>query len=274
MDCQQIIDLLDAYALGASDSVEIDSIERHVADCVRCWEELSKAQQTTALIGLSVTIEEAPARLEERIMAAARREVAGIHTAPKAGFFQRWRLNWGVAAGGLAAVTAVALFTSVQMQNQVADLEDENAALESQMRTTTSGLAQQLQETDTQLVQQAILFTVISDDDTREIEVTSDNGDAKAVYKWSPGSGMGYVECDGMPNLQPGKVYQLWITTSDEAVPLSTFQTSDGWCQVTMDLTFLEARPTGIGVSVEDVPGGLVSPAGGWVMFARFPRGE
>ena len=268
--CQEIVELLDAYALGASDRAEGDAIERHIADCVRCWEELNKAQQTAALIALSAPLTEAPPRVAERLLAAAQRDIAGIRIEPRPGVFQRLRVGWGMTAAGSAAIAAVAVFSSFQMQGQVSDLEDENTSLKSEMRSTTFGLQQQLSDTGSQLAQQAILVSVISDDESKEIEVMSDNGDASATYRWSPGTGAGYVECDGMPTLQPGKVYQLWITTSNHAYPLSTFQTENGWCQITTDLSFLEARPAGIGISVEDLPGGVDSPSDGWAMYAHF----
>ena len=37
MDCDQVGELLDAYALGAAEADEAAALEEHVADCVRCW---------------------------------------------------------------------------------------------------------------------------------------------------------------------------------------------------------------------------------------------
>ena len=72
--CEQVRELLDAYALGASEPSEAKIVEEHVADCVRCWDELSTGQRTAALIALTVRIEEAPSRLGQRIIAQAQRE--------------------------------------------------------------------------------------------------------------------------------------------------------------------------------------------------------
>ena len=41
VDCQQVAEMLDAYALGALGAEEVRAVEAHVADCVSCWEEVT-----------------------------------------------------------------------------------------------------------------------------------------------------------------------------------------------------------------------------------------
>jgi len=57
MDCEQIAEMLDAYALGAADAKEAAAIEGHVADCVRCWASLGEAQRTAASLALSTALQ-------------------------------------------------------------------------------------------------------------------------------------------------------------------------------------------------------------------------
>ncbi|HET8944105.1 MAG TPA: zf-HC2 domain-containing protein, partial [Dehalococcoidia bacterium] len=73
-DCEHVREILDAYAIGAAETADARAIEEHVADCVRCWEELSKARQTAALLALTSPMSKAPAALEGRIVDAAARE--------------------------------------------------------------------------------------------------------------------------------------------------------------------------------------------------------
>ena len=273
MDCQQIMELLDGYALGASDEQETRHIESHVADCVRCWEELSKAQQTAALLALSVPIQQAPARLGEQIVAQAQREKAGVQSVDRASFWQRFRFGWPVASGGLAATSAAAIVFATFLQVQVSDLQDENTNLMSDFRSATFSMEQQLADADSRLSEQQTIFTVLSDSKKKEVEVgaSSETVQATAYYTWSPDTEMGFVRCENLPPLPPGKVYQLWVTADGEAYPISTVQPENGWCQEPLNLSFLTADLAGIGISVEQLPGGIERPAGGWLLYAHLP---
>jgi anti-sigma factor RsiW len=42
INCEQVQEMLDAYALGAAEAADASAIEEHVGDCVRCWEELTR----------------------------------------------------------------------------------------------------------------------------------------------------------------------------------------------------------------------------------------
>ena len=105
IDCEEVIELLDAYALGASETADSRAIEEHVTDCVRCWEELSKAQRTAALVALSVPIEAAPARMESQIMQYAARQRRTASGERSAG--ARVRFGWPATAGALGLAAAV-----------------------------------------------------------------------------------------------------------------------------------------------------------------------
>ncbi len=67
MECKEVRDLLDAYALGAAEADEANTVEEHVADCVRCWSSLSVAQRAAASIALSTVLQRAPDMKVERM---------------------------------------------------------------------------------------------------------------------------------------------------------------------------------------------------------------
>ena len=119
-DCHEVMDILDAYALGAVGRGEARVLERHVADCIRCWEELNKAQRTAALLALSIPMTEAPSHLGERIMDAAQGK--GQETGFATGIFQRLRFTPPVAAGALGCAALAALAFTALMQFQMGDL--------------------------------------------------------------------------------------------------------------------------------------------------------
>jgi hypothetical protein len=257
MDCEQVRELLDAYALGASDPADAAVVEEHVADCVRCWGELSKGQQTAALLALTVQIEEAPARLGERIIARAQRERSLAGEPP--GIWSRFRMPWPATAGALGVASLVALGVSAFFGLQVQDLRNKNSDLQTQLASSTSQIQQQLQTTSKQLSDQQSIFTVLADDHRVQVPVTDPAGSpAEAYYTWSPEKHRGFLLCEGLPALVAGTMFELWVVTKNgsaqKANPMQSFDSSNGTCQVTMDYSALSGTPAGIGITVEKVP--------------------
>jgi hypothetical protein len=271
MECEQVRELLDAYVLGAVEPGDAKAVEEHVADCVRCWDELSTGQRTAALIALTVSIEQAPLRLEQRIIAQAQRERS--LKPERAPFWQRFR-TWPAAAGALGTASVAALGVSAFLGFQMQDLRDENNDLQAQLGTTTTALQKQLADTNEQLADQRSIATVLSDDARKQISVNppGGNGIAEAYYTWSPETHKGFMICDNLPSLGPAEVYQVWVVTdANQNVPMATFTSTDGTCQATMDFAAVSftGHPTGIGVTAEDAPGGITQPTGPWLLYAH-----
>jgi hypothetical protein len=269
LDCEQIRELLDAYALGAADSAEVKVIEEHVGDCVRCWDELSSSQATAALLALSVRIEHPDPRLEQRIMSLAQRE-----TKPREERVPFWRRltvsPWPATAGAFGAISIAALVVTSLLHFQVQDMQDQNADLETQLRALTFNLQQNVQLTSSQQAEQEEIFSILADDSHREVAVTAkDSSSGEAYYTWSSEKEKGFVICDGLPALSPGMVYQLWFVVGGVAYALQPFISSNGSCQVTLDLSFLQQRPDGIGITVEKAPG-ATRPSKPWLMYGDF----
>lgn len=272
MDCQAIQELLDAYALGASEASESKAIEEHVADCVRCWDELTSAQQTAALLAIAVPLEQAPERVGQRVITTAQRERSPIPVrTERNSAWNRFRLPWPAAAGAFGAISLFAMGVTTVLAMQIQDVRDENDEMEAQLVSTGRELQEQKTRTDNQIESQRVIFTVLSDQSREEavVEPESRNVGADAYYTWSPEKRSGFLICEDLPDLPAGKVYQLWFTDQGKAYPLRPFLPDAGTCQVTMDLSFLSDKPTGIGVSIENAPGGAERPTGGWLLYAH-----
>ncbi|MEO8457662.1 MAG: anti-sigma factor [Chloroflexota bacterium] len=270
MDCEQVRDMLDAYALGASDVSEAAVVEEHVADCVRCWDELTRGQQTAALLALTVPITDAPARLEQKVLAQAQRE--RTYKEPHAPFWQRLR-TWPAAAGALGVASVAALSVSAFLGVQVADLKDKNDGLQAQLVSNSSSFEKQLSDTKQQLADQRSIFTVLSDNDRKQVDVSAPGGTgAAAYYTWSPENDKGFMICDHLPPIAVDEVYQIWVVTAGgDSIPVTSFQSTDGTCQAPMDFAgvTISDRPVGIGITEEDLPGGSRKPTGPWLLYAH-----
>ncbi len=245
MDCQAVREVLDAYALGAAERTEAQGLERHVADCVRCWEELSEAQRAAALLSLSVTIEEAPDWLRDRIMAQAERE--GRSESRLSGLRRAFKWRWPAVAGAVAVAGVAALAFAAVLQLQLNDL-----------RSDRDELAHQVQDADHALGEQRQLVAVLAAPDLKQVSLpaVAAGSEALGVYYWSRVARKGFLVCNNMPQLKDGQVYQGWYyLTSGDVVSAGTFDYWNGIGQLAMDLSFFQEPPKAIGVSIEEGAG-------------------
>jgi hypothetical protein len=272
VDCEQIRELLDGYALGAADSHESRLIEVHVADCVRCWEELSVSNATAALLALSVRIEVPAPHVEQAIMRQAERDL--VRKPESAPFWKRLSLSpWPATAGAFGAVSIVALAISGMLLFEVRDMQDRNDNLETQIQAATFNFQQTSALTANQFEEQEVIMAILSDDEHEELEMMPRGGStSQAFYTWSSEKGTGAVLCEGLPALEPGKVYMLWLKMGTEEQPLVPLISTDGKCQVTMDLSWVHSQPDGIGMTIENAPGEVTAPAKPWFMYGTFPE--
>lgn len=263
MECAQVSELLDAYALGAAEADEATAIEEHVADCVRCWSSLNEAQRATASLALSTALQRAPQSLRDRVIAEAERG----ERERAAKLLQLARRLLPLGAGVVAAGAAASLGFAVFLQTEVSDLRSDNdqivAEIEiaqtevSELRSDNSQLAAEIVTADARLTQQQQLITVIAAPDVQEIslEATDPASPATAVYQWSISAGTSALLCNNLVSLQEGQAYQVWFLTERDIYPAGSFQTWDGIGQLSMDLDDIPEHPAAIGVSIEDADG-------------------
>jgi anti-sigma-K factor RskA len=256
-ECREVDELLDAYALGALERSEAEVLERHVADCLRCWEELSKSQRTAGLLAISVPLHAAPSHLGDRLISRARRE----GETPGTPVWQRIRPGWRGSVGAAAAAGACALVFAAFLQVQLSGLRGDNDELAEQLSAANSELEQQ---------QQIVAVLSASDNQKLPMDAAAVRSQAESVYNWSRDSAAGFILCSNFPALPENSVYQVWFTRSDQAEPIATFLPQDGACQIPMDMSRLDWRPEGIGISVEPA-GGSEQPTGRWFAYAAFP---
>lgn len=95
-----------AYLLGALEPGEAAELERHVAGCAECEEELQRLRPAVQVLPETVERVEAPAALRGRLMEQVRSEAAGSQAAPAARQAPRRRFGLRPLAG-LAAVALV-----------------------------------------------------------------------------------------------------------------------------------------------------------------------
>ncbi|MBI2913753.1 MAG: anti-sigma factor [Chloroflexi bacterium] len=259
MDCAEVRELLDAYALGAADRREGKALEEHVADCVRCWDELNRAQRTAAMLALAVPIQEAPPLLRERILARAKEERRPSGLA--SGFRQLFGRRWPALAGALAAAAVAALALAAFLQVQMDDLRSDNRQLE-----------QQVSRSDELLGRQRQFMALLTAPDVQEVTLppVESGSQALGVYYWSKATRKGFLVCNNLPQIEEGQVYQAWFLSDGEAIPAGTFEYWNGIGELPMDLSVLDGPPDAIGLSIE-AAGGSEWPSGEMVLLGSLP---
>lgn len=256
MECEEVGQLLEAYALGAVPPEEGAHIEEHLADCLACWEHLSESQRAAALLALAVPLEEPRESLRQRIIAQARREAQPAAELSPTGRGRRLPRLLAVGATAVALAAAGALSWSlVQTRNLHSDYHDiqHQAALSQQQVDLTRQLVGVLTRPDVET--QAMVASGIA-------------AGASASYIWTRDGKLGAIVCHhGLPAPPKGKVYQLWVSCGQEPVNGGTFTAWQGQCQ---HLVALECGwpLSAVDVSVEP-EGGSTRPSSEIVLSAR-----
>jgi hypothetical protein len=259
VDCENIRELLDAYALGATDAAENKAVEEHIAECVSCWDELATAQRTAALLPLTMTMQEPPARLREKVVTAAQRET---NPKPALNLIIGGRsFAWPAAAGAFATAAAAVLVFAVFLQVQVDDLQGDR----DQLQATVEDQGDILGVAAASDVQTLSMVAPV-EPRTTEDEAEEEPG---GEYIWSRSQGKGVIFCHGLPSLDKGWVYQAWYVTETEPVDAGTFTVEDGTCQHLMEPLIADISATGVGLSREK-GAGSARPSGRWLIFAAF----
>jgi anti-sigma factor RsiW len=116
MNCNEAATVIAGYADGEVDSARGRSIEDHLRSCATCTARHQEVLALRARIRAELPYFAAPPALQERLRAAAAREVSAQHTAGAPRSAERSRFRWltgGALAGCTATVVAFVLGTFV-----------------------------------------------------------------------------------------------------------------------------------------------------------------
>jgi hypothetical protein len=184
-------DLLAPVALGAAEPHEVERVEAHAAECAVCREELAGLRAGADVLAVAVPQREPPARLKESLMATVRAEAAERGQAPATEPAPRRRARlprlrpWPVVAV-LAAVAALLLAWNVALQ-------------------------------------------VGSDSGGEDVAAVAVSGTAEAPgvtgrVVYVPGEDTAVMRLQGLPALDPGDAYQLWVIRDGAARSAGLFE--------------------------------------------------
>ncbi len=180
MNCEELREAYELYALGLSDTEERAEIETHLArGCETCRKSLSEALAVNAAL-LSLTPDIAPpARLKRRLMASI-----GVK-----------QTGWGWAAALAAAcMLALALWMGVQERQRSEELADARRTL-----------LQTRDERDHMM--QALSF--LNQPETQQVGFGK-NKPARGNVFVNPSRGVLLIGTN-LPQLAPGRMFEMWL---------------------------------------------------------------
>lgn len=236
MNHDELQDLLGAYALDAVDPGERDAVEAHLRECGRCRAEVAEHREAATFLAHSGA--DAPDGVWDRIVDSLEAAPPDLRLVPaagagSAGAAERARRPWrrAVAVVGAAAAAAV-IVLGVEIRQQDERIGELETALEDPIT--------------------AAYRTALADPNARIIELAAADGTTTLRGAITEG-GMGYLRAADLPQLGPGRTYQLWGGAADRLVSLGVIGDDP-------DVVTFRAGPYDVLAISEEPEPGVVAP--------------
>jgi hypothetical protein len=277
---------LDAVAFDAIDGTARDAVMAHVEGCEICRTELVELRATVTMIAFTappaVAAEEAGetrdrvrARLLARVSADApapelaldrsARPAASPAAAPERSVvtpIRSRRAEWMAIAAGILLAASLAGLAAVMRDRQ--NVRDALAAQIAQNRRAAAA-------GDSLRVALMTRDSIIAGLTGRDVAMmTLTSAGTKAPYAhmfWDKVRHTWTLVAHNMPELKPGRTYQLWLVTADQKISAGTFEPRDG--DAMMRATYALADPLMALAVTEEPAGGMPQPTGAMVMVAN-----
>lgn len=263
VDCEQLLALLPAYSIGATDPEETRFVEATLEYCPEAVEELrdyaKMAEEFLYLVPVrgmngnersdDVPMPKLPtvAEMRQRSGQTSEKVVANIPAARPA---PARRLGWALPLVSAAAVLLLVLFagSNVYWFTQLQQLYRDQRAL-----------AGRLEEVQLAMLPGAELPFGGAQVQHRELVAnleTDVNPVAHATLFWDSSDEIGSLYVSGLPQLAPDKTYQLWLVREGHSLSLGKFRVDESGAAT---LTFDSPEPIEgfqhVGVSTEPAEG-------------------
>jgi len=246
------------YATDTLDGEDLTQFETHLnAGCPTCSAMLAELSAVAATLAWAVPAIPPRPALREELLARLRTEPESpgaarrldIRRVPARVWWRRALWAGRVAVAGLVGVLGLTLYDA-QIQ-----LGTQRAAL------------QQLTE---ELGQERALTTLIAHTDTRVAALDGPPPTAPSSagwIVWSLSKRRGFMVVHFLPVLPPGKTYQLWAMTGQQALSAGVFQV-DAVGHAALMVSVTVAHPDRFEITVEPA-GGVTVPSGPAILHGR-----
>jgi anti-sigma-K factor RskA len=238
MNCDELRDHYELYALGIAEDPERSEIREHLGrDCPICVPGLRSARELLTLVGASAPAAEPPARLRKRVLAAAGGRTSSLWN---------WSPVWAaVAAGGLIAAVVFNV-RGHRASEELAQAGSELARVQAESADQTRELAR-LNEA----------FAILNQPDARQVVFGGATPQPpRGRVFLDPKRGV-LLLASNLPPAPAGKTYEMWvIPKGGKPVPAGLFQSA-------ADGTALHVLPGRVDLAATAVVAVTLEPAAG-----------
>ncbi|MCH7762089.1 anti-sigma factor [candidate division TA06 bacterium] len=200
MDHEDLRKLLEAYALGALDDEELQSLEAHLeSGCQKCEEDLRDLSELTARLSLASPQHTPSPRVKEQLMSSLKEQQFEARVLP----IRLRRLGW--VAAGIAAVVVLALgLRTINLHQEIAKLRKDLAEVED-------------------------VTDILSSPGMEFVDLKGVEPNTQAFGKvvLDPELGAAVVHMYRLPKTPEGMEYQLWVMREGKPTSAGLFTVSE-----------------------------------------------
>jgi anti-sigma-K factor RskA len=241
MNCDELRDDYELYALGIAEDPEAGEIRAHLErNCPICVPGVRTARQLTSLLGASAPEVVPPARLRKRVLAVAGGQKASLWN---------WSPVWAAVAAG--ALIAAVIF-NVRGQRASAELQQAAAQLQ-QLQAESANQTRELARLNE-------AFAILNQPDAKQVVFggAAPQPPRGRVFL-DPKRGV-LLLASNLPPAPAGKIYEMWVIPKGGApVPAGLFQSSaDGTALHVLPGPVNLAGTAAVAVTVEVAAGATV----------------
>jgi hypothetical protein len=246
MNCTELRDHYDLYALGLADEPESGEIRAHLSrGCEVCMGEMKRAREMMSLLGGSSEPATPSPKLRRRILASVGVEQRGFGWAPL-----------------LAGATALSLAAAVYFGGREWDFSKQVVALREQSRTQNIELTR-LNEA----------FAILNSFDTTVTSFGENQPKPRGKVFVNPAKGMLLI-ASNLPQAPAGKAYELWLipkAKGGQPVRFGMFQSESDGSVMHIEHAPVDATNTAAVAVTMEVDTGVDAPTNTPVIVAPLP---
>jgi hypothetical protein len=217
----QYAEALALYAMGALDNQEsLAALEAHLGSCGDCRRELEALRADVALLALSATGPQPPARSRQRLLSAIAAEPRLERKPPQRYAVGRMRPRWFTFAPVmvmlLLAVFSILLWRD--LRNSRRDVRH--------MRAQLDQMQAELEQKNKELADASMVRDLLHAPDAKQMVLVIKKTPAQPQMKmiYSPQKGSLLLIASNTPALPEDKIYELWLLPADGSAPMAA-----GW---------------------------------------------
>jgi len=217
----QYAEALALYAMGTLDNSEsLAALEAHLGSCGDCRAELEALRADVALLALSATGPQPPARSRQRLLSAISAEPRLERRSPQRYAVGRLRPRWFTFAP-VMVMLLLAVF-SILLWRDVRNTRRELRHMRAQMDQMQAELEQKNKELADAKMVRDLLHAPDAKQMVLVIRKTPAQPQMKMIY--SPQKGSLLLMASNTPALPEDKIYELWLLPADGSAPMAA-----GW---------------------------------------------